>query len=437
MTITSHGGGAGEAVTSELGGAGSAGTLSSAAGAPSAGASGASGAPDGSSPAAGASGAFASTGNPPNADGKCVPGALEHTDGLCYCQPQSLLYCSEGCFDPQNDADHCARCTTACGDTQVCNAGKCGAKPSLVQASAAGCGALHLALAANVLYWTNTVAGSVSRSAIGSTVVSKISSTEKAPGLIQGSADSVYWIDHGTNHSLVRSVSGATPQTLYVAPVPYTSAYEAGAINGLAVTTDGSVYFSMYKSVYKITGGTGAPVEVGHEQSGIPHALYVDESQHSLAYPTDINGDVDVMTLGTTPAVCAWQESTTPTTANCVRAAQGQGGLFLDAVFLSGSNAFWAEYTSIEAASTVAGDNHNFHVTSGSSSAARYTAFSFSNGSAYFVDDTGFVGSSPLLESAVGKGLARDQQGATSIVADTTNAYWATADCSILGAPLK
>ena len=72
------------------GGAGTAGTAGISGAAPASGGGGAtSGGAGGGVSNAGASGA--ATGTPPDANNKCVPGALLHPDDkLCYCQPTTL-----------------------------------------------------------------------------------------------------------------------------------------------------------------------------------------------------------------------------------------------------------------------------------------------------------------------------------------------------------
>ncbi len=429
--------------------AGAAGAVSSA-GAPGAGAAGASGA----APASGGGGASAGTGGmstagaagavtgtPPGANNKCVPGALLHTeDMLCYCQPTTFNYCTDGCFDAQSDADHCGSCTTKCGATQVCDAGKCGGTPSTFVPAQTGCGPIHLALAGTTLYWTETMSGKVKSiaTAAGSTLKT-ISSTEKSPAQIVANATAAYWIDGDTTNKVMKSVGGATPTAAYTATAAYTQSDQAGAINGITLDAAGNLYVAEFKTIYKVPAAGGAAVKVGHEDSGVPHALSVDDTLHLIGYPTAVNGDVDIMTMGgTDSAVCASADSTTATNANCIRVGRSQGSLNFDTMLVSGGKAYWGNQAQVQSASSTDAAGTNTTIASGDGSASNLPALAFTGGNTtFFVDDVGVVSTSPLTASATAKLLARGQMGSTSIAADATNAYWAAADCSIQSVPYK
>ena len=419
------------------------------------GASGAAGAAAGSAGAATGGGGMTSTtagaggmmstagdgpvvvGTPPDmTTGKCVPGALAHPDKLCYCQPTTLTYCSDGCFEPQVDADHCGTCTTKCEATQVCNAGKCGATPTVFVPAQAGCGSMHLAVGGTTLYWTELMSGkvkSVPTAAANGTV--KTISTGKSPGQIQVSGTTAYWIENDTTNKIMKSVDGATPTVFHTAKVPYKDSISDGAINGLTVAADGTVYFAEYKTIYKVAAAGGTASEVGHEDSGIPHTMSVDGNL--IGYPTDVNGDIDIMTAGATPAVCASDDSTTAKNANCIRVGRSQGSLNYEAMLLSGGKAYWGNQSQIQSASSTDAGGTNTTVASGDSAANKLPAIAFSNGKAYFIDDTGLISMAPLMASAVVVQVARAQKNATAITADANNVYWAAADCSIVSASAK
>ncbi len=375
-------------------------------------------------------------GTPPDAMGKCVPGALPHDDKLCYCQPTTLTYCSDGCFDPQTDADHCGTCTTKCAASQVCNAGKCGATPTVFVPAQTGCGSMRLAVGGTTLYWTEAMSGKVKSvpTAAANGTVKTISMTEKAPGQIQVTGTTAYWIDNDTKNKIMKSVDGGTPSVFHTATATYKDAISDGAINGLSVTADGTVYFAEFKTIYKLAAAGGTAAEVGHEDSGIPHAMSVDGN--SIGYPTDVNGDVDIMTAGATPAVCASPDSTTAKNANCIRVGRSQGSLNYDAMLLTGGKAYWGNQSQIQSASSTDAAGTNTTVASGDPAANKLPAIAFSNGKAYFIDDTGLISMAPLMASAAVLQVARAQKDATAIAADATNVYWAAADCSIMSSPL-
>jgi hypothetical protein len=401
----------------------------------------------GSGPAGGAGGAVCAsgvtTGTAKNAAGKCVPGALTHPDDmLCYCQPTTLTQFPDGCFDPQTDPDHCGTpCATKCGPAQVCNAGKCGVTPTTLVPAATGCKAIRLALSGTTLYWTDTMHGTVkSIATTAGAAATTISGTEKAPTLIVANGMNVFWLATGGMNAIMKSTAGAAPTAVYTATT-------TDPINGFTVSADGlTVYFTlgtklgagMGAGISKVaaTGGTVTPV--GHEDSGIPHALAVSADGMNIGYPTDVNGDVDVMTIGgAMPAVCASSDSTTATNLNCNRVARSQGSLNFEAMLLSGGNAYWGNQAEIQMAAIADPAGVDSTVASADPSASSLPAISFNNGSVFFGDDVGFIYKAPLVKSATVTEIARGQMGTTSVVGDDANVYWATGDCAIMTAPLK
>jgi len=359
--------------------------------------------------------------------GKCVPGALKHDDGLCYCQPTTLTYCSTGCADLPTDPDHCGDCDTKCQDTQVCSSGKCGASPTVLVPAATGCGALHLALSAGTLYWSDQMHGTVqSIATAGGGAAKPVASTQMAPTIVVVNGTDVYWLATGAKSVMVSSAGAA-------AKVVATSATDA--INGFTLSEDGkSLYYAAATKVYKTTAAPGGtPTMVGQEDTGIPHALAI--AGNLLAYPTDVNGDIDIMTLmDGTPAVCASADSTTLTNKNCARLGRSQGSLNFDSIFLVNNVAYWANQASV-LSNPDDGTGTNSTVATGDSNASKLPALSVSNATAYYADDLGFVFKASL-DGKSKTGLARGQQNVTSIVADANNVYWA-ADCAIMSLPLK
>ena len=173
---------------------------------------------------------------------------------------------------------------------------------------------------------------------------------------------------------------------------------------------------------------------MGQEDTGIPHALGIEGAL--LAYPTDVNGDIDIMTLvDGTAAACASADSMSLTNKNCVRVGRSQGRLNFDAVYVIDKIAYWANQASV-LSNPADGTGTNSTIASGDSNATKLPALSVSNGSAYFADDQGFVFLAPLKASATRISVARGQKNVTSIVADASKVYWA-ADCAIMSSPLK
>ena len=417
-TITPGGGSANTAAGTSSGGSGN----NTAAGASSGGTS------------AGGSGG-AATGKPPMADGTCGNNTTKR-DGLCYCQPSSYTYCSDGCSDLK-DADHCGSCTNKCGDTQGCGGGgKCGATPATLVPAAAGCGTIRLAISGTTLYWTEETTNKVKSMTLPSGTPKEIGMPGTAPKVIVANGTNAFWIADG-DKTIRKSAAGADA-TVFVPTV-------TGTITGFTVAADGALYYAVnppaptapavaHPTIYKVPAAGGTAVEVGHEDSGIPHALAVEGSL--LGYPTELNGDVDVMTLvDGTPAVCASMDSTTAVNKNCIRLSQSQMPNY-EGMYIIGGIAYWSNQAAIQAKSATMADASSKTIGSADGALAM-RAFSISNGTAFFAgdDDTGFVFTAPITGTASQTAIARKQKAVTSVVADASKAYWAT-ECTIMSVGL-
>ena len=388
---------------------------------------GAGGASSAGAPSGGKSSGGSSAGGVPGVapvNGTCSPNSVKHPDGLCYCQPDTLTSCPDGCYDPQSDPDHCGDCSTKCAASATCNAGKCSAAPSTFVPAATGCGSIHLVLSSGTLYWTDQTHGTVQSiaTAAGSTA-KPVAMGQTSPTLIAVNGTTVYWL---TGKSIMKSAAGAAPT-----PV----ATSTDDIHGFTLSDDGNtLYYASTTIVNKTpSAGGGAVTEVGHEDTGIPHALSV--SGNLIAYPADLTGDVDIMTMvDGTPAACS---SDTTTNKNCLRVARSQGSIYLDGMYLLNGNAYWGNQANISTASTTDTSGTNDTVAGGSPDASTLGAFSISNNTVFLADNLGGVYQAPLMVNATAAGIARGQMGVTSIAADTSNVYFATGDCAIMSAPLK
>jgi hypothetical protein len=232
-------------------------------------------------------------------------------------------------------------------------------------------------------------------------------------------------------NAIMKSSAGAAPTAVYTATT-------TDAIHGFTVSADGNtVYFAVGTKISKVAATGGAVTEVGHEDSGIPQALSVDGT--NIGYPTDQNFDVDVMTMGAAPAVCASADSTTATNLNCNRVARSQGTVNFEAMLLSGGNAYWGYQAQIQTAAIAdtTGADSTVASADANANASSLPAISFNNGSVFFADDVGFIYKAPLMKKATVTEIARAQMGTTSIAGDDANAYWATGDCAIMTAPAK
>jgi hypothetical protein len=381
----------------------------------------------------GATAGGAGTSFPPVND-KCGANTTKR-NGLCYCQPATLSACADGCGDFQTDADHCGNCETKCAATQACRAGKCTTTPTAVVPAIAGCGSIKLAVAGGTLYFTDKMHGSVQSVATTGGTVKALVPGQMSPTQIAVNGEALYWLASGTKQVMTSTLAGATPTEVVKSA--------AADIGGFTFSEDGkTLYFSAGTKVSKIsaTPGTTAAVEVGHEESGIPHALAV--SGKLVAYPADLNGDVDIMTMVEgTPSICASPDSMVEKNTSCARVARSQGGLYLDAVYIVGDNAYWLNgpqvVTSPANIPDGASSTNNTVATASNPNALAGTAMAIVKDQVYFSDDTGSIYAAALKVNADVATIARGQMSPTSITADDANVYWANADCSIMSAPLK
>lgn len=389
-------------------------------------------------------------------DGKCAPGAFSH-DGKCSCQPDVPTVCKNGCTNVMTDDANCGSCDHACPATSTCNAGVCGPAATNLVPSAAGCTktvgkaklGISIAVANGTIYFADAGHGTVKSVPVAGGTVTTISSTEMAPHGIVANGTTALWInsveggagDGGTNITATvrKSVAGAAPTNVVMAT------NVTGGINGLVLSTDGAtLYYSSDVNIKSIpvAGGTSTDVAL-EEHGGIPGAIAIDGTK--LVFPTDLNGDVDVITIAAgTVAKCGKNDASgeldPAAQINCLRIARSQGGLFLGAISARANRAYWINGTSLKANATGAGAtqaNEDIAQTD-----IEITALTTSTDKAYFGSD-GIIDVAPLMPPAgaetKGKHIARGQPVPTSIAIDATKVYWATgagatasaADCAI------
>jgi len=355
---------------------------------------------------------------------KCVPGSLKDPDtGMCVCRPATNKLCSDGCYDTANDPDHCGDCTAKCEATQVCGASKCSATPKAVVPAAAGCGTLRLAISGSTLYWTDETHGTVQSVATAGGAATSVATAQMKPGLIAVNGTTAYWVNSGDK--TIMKAGSATPLVT-----------GKTGIGGITLSTDGkTLYFADGVTINSIstTATDGKSTLIGKEDSGIPHALAVEND--NIAYPTELNGDVDVMKITAQgDSVCASEDSTTATNKGCTRLSRSQTPYF-DAMYLIGGKAYWTNQTAVEVQDITATSADAVATAGGQ--ALKITAFSISNSAAFFAADDGYIYTSPLTTGSMALAVARTASpGATSVVADATNVYFATPDCAINSQPI-
>jgi hypothetical protein len=380
----------------------------------------------------GAGGAAAGAGGAAGAAGSCGIRAIRDPDTqMCRCQPQTLTMCSDGCHDPMKDPDHCGQCEMACGETSACELGACTPAPTEVVAAVAGCGGISLAVAGGTLYWASMMTGTIQSQAAGGTPT-MVATGQMGPKSLQVHGDALFWMNTGTNEVMSVPLTGGTPAAIVTTAMIMDT---TNGLGGYTVSADGlTLYFADGVTIYSMPVAGGAATEVGHEDSGIPKALAVEGDL--IAFPADVNGDVDVMTIVEgTPAVCASDDSTTAVNLNCARIARSQGALNLEAIFLVDGNAYWGNQSAFQTSSAAMPTGFNEVVANGSPDSSKLTSFTVFGTTSYFADDEGNVFSAPLMINATPKKLGRAQMGITSFAADATTVYWANEDCSIQSMP--
>jgi hypothetical protein len=385
---------------------------------------------------AGAGGAAETGGMQPGATG-CVPGSTKHADGLCYCQPSSLTYCSDACADVTTDPDHCGSCTMKCTDTQGCSASKCGNAPTALVPAAAGCGAIRVLLSGTTLYWTDEMHGTVNSIPIAGGTVKQIAMGEMGPSTLALSGTNIYWLAKGSKSIRKKAADGTGDATDVVKSSDVTTACTGIAadqncgLGGFTVSATGDVYYSIYTKIYKLPAAGGAVVTVGHEDSGIPRTLAVENDL--IGFPADVNGDVDVIKeVAGTDAYCKTEVNTDNT--NCIRVARSQGSLIVESVFLINKVVYWVDRSQVKSNSAINNDpttDGGNKTISGADDAL--AAFTIAGNTTYFADksDDGNVFMAPLSANAERQLIARKQTGITSIAGDATHVFWAAGDSSI------
>jgi hypothetical protein len=241
--------------------------------------------------------------------------------------------------------------------------------------------------------------------------------------VVRGST--VFWLD---GLVIRKSVAG-------VISVVTTS---ASPIHGITASDDGaSIFFSTGTKVQKVSAAGGTPVDVAIEEKlGVPGALAVQGSL--LVFPTNFNGDIDIATLGATPALCATSPGESdPWFPNfmCQRVARSQGSLNQSIILSTGPSVLWIDGPEVklnELSATAAASNVTVAQTD-----APVRSMALGAGKVFYVafDDAdpaaGTVAKAALIEGGASVPLARAIKGPGSVAVDGKKVFWSTADCEI------
>jgi hypothetical protein len=365
-----------------------------------------------------------SCGSPTRADGTCVAGAFRRA-GVCACQSDTPCVCGAGCVDLLTDDDNCGACGHPCGPTSTCIQGVCGPPVVNVLPAQPRCGSIDLAVGGDTLYWTERDHFAVRSVPLAGGAVTTISSAEKSPARIAtvGGGKHVFWtfldttIRHAVGNMVVKDV------------VNWSS-----PIGGFVVSPDGgTAYFAAGTSVWRTANGA-QPSEVAREElGGVPRALAISGNQ--LAYVTDLDADVDLVTLkdGQT-ASCGADNDGNFLGFNCVRLARSQGSLFMDAIFATPKQVIWADGPTVKTEATNLG-MVAFDVIAQTVQDS-VTGMAMSSNEIYFADtnlDSGYgvIYKAPAQPGQVAIRIARDQLRPRSLAVGGKKVYWSTANCTI------
>ncbi len=375
-----------------------------------------------------------------NADGTCKAMAFKHS-GVCVCQAATPKACATSCVDLRTNNDNCGACGNACAPHATCNAGVCGPSPTtFVAKPVANCGAMSLVAANGTLTWSDTGNKKVfqmSTSAVGATPTAISRGETTSPTIVVVRGPTVFWLD---GRVIRKSVCGAI-SVVTTSPVP---------IHGLAASADGGTVFfstgdglslSTIGKVTRVAAIGGLPLDVViEEKMGIPGALA--NSGSFVVYPTDINGDVDIATIGATPAQC-WaslgEDAPGMMNLGCNRIARSQGSLNQTLILASSSSVFWADghnvkmnalgATAPSSNKALASPDNNVQALALGGTKVFFTEF----------DDgapaTGTVQKVPMLEGANWVALARNLNGPASVAVDGNKVFFSTKDCEIQTIP--
>ncbi|HEX4406745.1 MAG TPA: hypothetical protein VH560_18025 [Polyangia bacterium] len=418
-------------------------------------------------------------------DGTCVSGAFKHgTPGVCACQPDVPTVCEASCTNTViGDDANCGMCGKACPDTSTCNGSACGPTATTVLAAISGCAlpdstpgvAMNIAVSGGNVYYTDNLHGTVSSVPVAGGASTPVVTGEKAPGQIAIAGTTAIWISV-TAATTVTGDGGAmittTTAKLRKAALPtgpamdiVTETNNNGGIMAFTLSSDGqTIYYSSDTNVKSIpVAGAAAGTIVAMEQlNGVPTALGLSEDGKTIAYVTMLNGDVDIITLGTSAAsksvadggngcpantACCGMHDPADSSGeallntNCTRVGRSQGAPYFGAVILKGGVAYWGNDTAIHAnAATPNAAQANVQVAT--TNGGGITAFGGTATNIYFGDtvDKLMFKDTYALPPADG-GTKADStrilraQIATSIAFDSTHIYWSTAGCAINSAP--
>jgi Stigma-specific protein, Stig1 len=363
-------------------------------------------------------------------DGRCVPGAFPHKNGICMCQSDTPTVCDALCVDLTSDPDNCGACDHACAPQATCGAGACGPSPTVARAAPAACGKMALVANNGTLYWTDTVNGVVMRMPAAGGDATQISGPETtAPTHLLVNGTTVFWVDGAT----IRTSAGSVVSTVYTAP---------GGVRGIALSDDAAtMYFSWGSKIQSVPVVGGQPTDVVLQDSGgEPAAMAVQGNL--MVFLIGVLGGIDVTQLGPVVAHC-WTidpDASTDNTdldVNCDRLGYANAGLNTNVVIAAGANVVFIDGPALEmnAFAADAAQAHEDIFSADDDPSDFIQAMVLAGGQIFFADSAGPTSGevqrvSPTY-NATSVPLARNLNGPTSVAVDGQRVFWTTSDCEI------
>jgi hypothetical protein len=334
------------------------------------------------------------------------------------------------------DDANCGCCGNACGPMSTCNNGKCGPAPVQLVPPSPGCGGIDLAVRDGVLAWTDRGHALVkTMPAAGGTATIIDAAAKPTTGIAIAPDGTVFWVEIG---GLRRSQPNGPPSWVAMNGID--------PIKGFALSPDGStVYYSQGTLVLRMTSQGSFPLMVAlEEHGGLPQALAVDG--YRLMYPTELNGDVDVVYLPPSGAVSLARcgkdgPNGELLNVDCLRVARSQGSLLFDKIVALPDRVLWADGPNLKTALTVMGPPVT-NDSVGYTLSERITGFAANPMVAYFSEASTGGDANGVIHRAVigGNGtsvrIARGQREPRVGAIDQNRVYWSTGDCAIMATGL-
>jgi hypothetical protein len=349
--------------------------------------------------------------------------------GMCACSAEKPEVCTGPnvgggpngvCTNRMVDADNCGQCGMKCEAGAACVAGVCGAPPADLS-TATGCGSIRLAIQGSSLYWTEKATGKVMSVPIGGGASQEVASGQLNPTQIAADASGVYWVNQGDDSAGSSKVmkkslplSAGAPVTLKASP---------GVSKILTITVSaGKLYYGLDHDVHVVSTDAADTLDeivgtaINFDQN--PPTGTPSGEPAGLA----VSGNKVFWTTATRQGVEG--DDIAPGITGYVELGESQGSLLPQDIGSDGTHAYWVDGATFRRAMAKPPVD-----IAGTPDFDMITAFAINGTHVYFASEKGLilkhdlmppVGDVPLAPTE----LARAQVMTTSIVLDSSDAYW-------------